>query len=70
MPVGYLNAQYNFYKGDSAPPDTFAIRRARFGIQGTYGKQLDYVFQFESASSISIHDAYLDFKPWARSRLL
>ena len=70
MPVGYLNAQYNFYKGDGAPPDTFAIRRARFGIQGTYGKQLDYVFQFESASSISIRDAYLDFKPWSSFKIM
>src|SRR5208282_269593 len=23
MPVGYLNAQSTFYKGDGAPPDTF-----------------------------------------------
>lgn len=65
MPVGYLNADYAFYKGDGAPPDTFAIRRARFGIQGTYGKQLDYAFLFESASSLTIRDAYLNFKPWS-----
>ena len=65
MPVGYLNANYAFYKGDGAPPDTFAIRRARFGIQGTYGRQLDYAFLFESASSLTIRDAYLDFKPWS-----
>ncbi len=36
MPVGYLNAQYTFYKGDGAPPDTFSIQRARFGVQGTF----------------------------------
>src|SRR6202521_3398957 len=63
LPIGYFHAQYNFYKGDGAPPDTFAIRRARFGFQGTYGKQLDYQFLFESSSPISIRDAYLDFKP-------
>jgi phosphate-selective porin len=64
MPVGYLNAQYAFYKGDGAPPDTFAIRRARFGVQGNYGKQLDYAFLFETASALTIRDAYIDFKPW------
>jgi phosphate-selective porin len=68
MPVGYLNAQYNFYKGDGAPSDTFQIRRARFGVQGYYGKQLDYAFLFETASTatptIAVRDAYIDFKPW------
>jgi phosphate-selective porin len=68
MPVGYLNAQYQFNKGDGAPPDTFAIRRARFGVQGNYGKQLDYAFLFETANTASngltIRDAYIDFKPW------
>lgn len=64
MPIGYFNAQYNFYKGDGAPPATFTIPRARFGLQGSYGKQLDYQFLFESASPLTIRDAYLDFKPW------
>ncbi len=64
MPVGYLNAQYTFYNGDGAPADTFAIRRARFGVQGNYGSQLDYAFLFETASSLTIRDAYIDFKPW------
>jgi phosphate-selective porin len=66
QPVGYLNAQYQFNKGDGAPADTFAIRRARFGVQGTYSKYIDYAFLFDSAASngISIRDAYVDFKPW------
>jgi hypothetical protein len=64
MPIGYFNAQYNLYKGDGAPPATFTIPRARFGLQGGYGKQLDYQFLFESASPLTIRDAYLDFKPW------
>lgn len=63
MPFGYLNAQYNFYKGDGAPPDTFIMRRARFGVQGNYGKQLDYDFLLESGSTLTIRDMYLDFKP-------
>ena len=64
MPIGYFNSQYNIYKGDGAPPATFTIPRARFGLQGSYGKQLDYQFLFESASPLTIRDAYLDFKPW------
>jgi len=64
MPTGYLNTEYKFYKGDAAPPDTFSITRARFGVQGNYGKQLDYAFLFETASALTIRDAYVDFKPW------
>jgi len=74
MPVGYLNAQYNFYKGDGAPSDTFSIRRARFGVQGYYGKQLDYAFLFETASTatptIAVRDAYIDFKPWNSFKIM
>lgn len=64
MPIGYLNGQYSVYKGDGAPPDTFSITRARFGVQGNFGKQVDYAFLLESASSITIRDAFMDFKPW------
>ncbi len=70
MPVGYLNAQYSFYNGDGAPADTFAIRRARFGVQGSYGSQLDYAFLFETASSLTIRDAYVDFKPWSWLKIM
>jgi phosphate-selective porin len=73
MPIGYLNGQYNFYKGDGAPSDTFSIRRARFGVQGNYGSQLDYAFLFETASTatptIAIRDAYMDFKPWSAFKI-
>jgi phosphate-selective porin len=65
MPVGYLDGQYTVYGNDyGTPPDSFAITRARFGFQGNYGKQLDYVFMVETISSPTIRDAYLDFKPW------
>src|SRR5580704_5573827 len=74
MPVGYLNAQYAFYKGDGAPSNTFSIRRARFGVQGYYGKQLDYAFLFETASTatptIAVRDAYIDFKPWSAFKIM
>jgi len=69
MPVGYLDAKYTFYKGDGAPSDTFAITRARFGVQGNYGKQLDYAFLFETASALTIRDAYVDFKPWSAFKI-
>lgn len=68
MPVGYLNAQYNFYRGDGAPSDQFYIRRARLGFQGTYSKYIDYAFLYETANTptnpIGVRDAYIDFKPW------
>lgn len=70
QPVGYLNAKYTFYKGDGAPSDTFNISRARFGVQGNYGKQLDYAFLFETASSLTIRDAYIDFKPWKSFKIM
>jgi len=70
MPVGYLNAQYSFYNGDGAPSDTFAIKRARFGVQGSYGNDLDYAFLFETASSLTIRDAYVDFKPWSWLKIM
>jgi phosphate-selective porin len=70
MPVGYLNGQYTFYKGDGAPSDTFNITRARFGMQGNYGKQLDYSFLFETASTLTIRDAFMDFKPWSAFKVM
>ncbi|MGD0403706.1 MAG: porin [Candidatus Acidiferrales bacterium] len=70
MPVGYVDAQYTFYRGDGAPADTFAITRARFGVQGNYGSQLDYAFLFETASALTIRDAYLDFKPWSAFKIM
>lgn len=66
-PLGYLNANYTFYNGDGAPPDTFAVRRARFGFLGTYGSKVDYAFLFDAAntssSGIAVRDMYANFKP-------
>jgi len=62
MPVGYVGSQYTAYHGDGAPANTFAITRARFGVQGNYGKQLDYSFVFETISSPTIRDAFVDLK--------
>lgn len=65
LPVGYLNTNYTFYQGDGTPPDTFTVRRARFGFLGTYGSKVDYAFLFDAAATngISIRDMYANFKP-------
>ena len=65
LPVGYLNTNYTFYKGDGAPPDTFSLRRARFGFLGTYGSKVEYAFLFDTTSvtGAAIRDMYLNFKP-------
>jgi phosphate-selective porin len=65
LPLGYLNTNYTFYHGDGAPPDTFTVRRARFGFLGTYGSKVDYAFLFDAAATngISIRDMYANFKP-------
>jgi hypothetical protein len=64
MPVGYVDGQYAVYGNTyGAPPDSFAITRARFGFQGNYGSQLDYSMMIETISSPTVRDAYLDFKP-------
>lgn len=65
LPLGYLNTNYTFYHGDGTPPDTFTVRRARFGFLGTYGSKVDYAFLFDAAATngISIRDMYATFKP-------
>jgi hypothetical protein len=44
QPYGYFQSDYRAYSGDGHPPDTFLIRRARFGFQGNYGKRYDFAF--------------------------
>jgi phosphate-selective porin len=71
MPVGYVDAQYAVYGNTyGAPPDSFSITRARFGFEGNYGKQLDYVLQVETISSPTVRDAYMDFKPWSFFKIM
>ena len=41
-PYGYVDNDYRAYKGDGAPADTFVLRRARFGFQGSYGSHFDF----------------------------
>jgi phosphate-selective porin len=71
MPMGYVGEQYTYY-GDNygTPANTFAITRAVFGVQGNYGKQLDYAFNFATNSSTAIRDAFLDFKPYNEFKIM
>lgn len=68
LPLGYLNANYSSYAGDGAPPNSFAVRRARFGFLGTYGANVDYAFLFDAANTsstgIAVRDMYVNFKPF------
>jgi len=36
QPYGYVQTDYRSYIGDGTPPDTFAVRRGRFGFQGNW----------------------------------
>jgi len=65
QPFGYFQSDYRAYKGDGAPSNTFLIRRARFGFQGTFGTHYDYAVLIDSAASngISLRDLYVNIKP-------
>ena len=65
MPYGYVQSDYRGYKGDGAPSNTFAIRRARFGFQGNYGKYYDFAVLLDAAAGngISLRDLFQNVKP-------
>jgi phosphate-selective porin len=65
QPYGYFQSDYRAYKGDGAPSNTFLIRRARFGFQGTFGTHYDYAVLIDAAAStgISLRDLYVNIKP-------
>jgi phosphate-selective porin OprO and OprP len=51
QPYGYFQTDYRAYSGDGHPPDTFLIRRARFGFQGNYGKHYDFALLVDAAAT-------------------
>lgn len=51
LPYGYFQTDYRAYSGDGAPPDTFLIRRARFGFQGNYGTHYDFAVLVDGAAT-------------------
>ena len=64
QPYGYVQTDYRSYLGDGAPPNTFSIRRARFGFQGNYGShyQFGILIDSTSATAAAIRDVYLNVK--------
>jgi phosphate-selective porin len=64
MPTGSLSAQWADYGNNNygAPPNSFAVRAARFGFQGNYGDQLDYSLTVDTVSSPTVRDAFLIYK--------
>jgi len=70
MPVGIPDGQYTFYNGERRAFRHFQhhacpLRRAR-----QLWKALDYAFLFETASALTIRDAYMDFKPWSAFKIM
>jgi len=65
QPYGYFQSDFRAYSGDGAPSNTFLIRRARLGFQGTVGTHYDYAILIDAAATngISLRDLYLNIKP-------
>jgi phosphate-selective porin OprO and OprP len=69
-PFGYLNANYTAYDGDGAPPNGFAIKRARLGFQGFFGKPIEYMLSADVvANGVSVRDAYVQIRPFNELQL-
>ena len=63
-PYGYVDNDYRTYKGDGAPADTFVLRRARFGFQGSYGSHFDFALLTDAAATSGsvVRDVYLNVR--------
>ncbi|MGA7557997.1 MAG: porin [Terriglobales bacterium] len=63
-PYGYVNTDYRAYKGDGAPSDTFVLRQARFGFQGSYGSHFDFAILADAAATSGsvVRDVYLNVR--------
>jgi phosphate-selective porin len=63
-PYGYVNTDYRAYKGDGAPSDTFLLRQARFGFQGSYGSHFDFALLSDAAATSGsvVRDVYLNIR--------
>jgi len=64
QPYGYVQTDYRGYKGDGAPPDTFLLRRARFGFQGNYGSHFQFALLTDAAATAGsiVRDVYINAK--------
>jgi phosphate-selective porin len=63
-PYGYVNTDYRAYKGDGAPSNTFFLRQARFGFQGSYGSHFDFALLSDAAATTGsvVRDVYLNVR--------
>ena len=63
-PYGYVNTDYRAYKGDGAPSDTFVLRQARFGFQGSYGSHFDFALLSDAAATTGsiVRDVYINVR--------
>jgi phosphate-selective porin OprO/OprP len=70
QPYGYVQTDYRAFNGDGAPPNTFLVRRGRFGFQGNYGDHFSFGLLVDGAatSGAEIRDIFLNvkFKPEVR----
>jgi phosphate-selective porin len=64
QPYGYVQTDFLSYMGAGAPPDTFSVRRGRFGFQGNYGDHYQFGLLIDAAASTgaTIRDIYLNAK--------
>ena len=66
-PYGYVNTDYRVYNGDGVPANTFVLRQARFGFQGSYGSHFDFAILADAAATSGsvVRDVYLNvrYKP-------
>jgi len=64
QPYGYVQTDYRAYRGDGAPPNTFLIRRGRFGFQGNYGSHYDFAVLLDAAagSGAVMRDIFFNVK--------
>src|SRR5262249_38809934 len=53
QPYGYLQLDHRAYEGTSTSANTFVVRRARFGFQGTLGQHYEFAFLVDSADTTS-----------------
>jgi phosphate-selective porin len=63
-PYGYVNTDYRIYQGDGAPSNTFLLRQARFGFQGSYGSHFDFALLSDAAATSGsvVRDVYLNIR--------
>ncbi len=64
QPYGYVQTDYRAYHGDGPPPDSFVLRRIRFGFQGNFGTHYSFALLADTAptSGAVIRDIWLNAK--------